>query len=77
MISRHAGSDGHLTLVRLADLSMQVLPLIGLWTVTLGSKQSFAAAIPKVYYADKARFHGIRNKAARSVLFYTCLMTQF
>ena len=31
MISRHAGSDGHLTLVRLADLSTQVLPLVGLW----------------------------------------------
>jgi len=32
MISRHAGSDGHLTFVRLADLSTKVLPLIGLWT---------------------------------------------
>ena len=54
MISQNAGSDDSLTLVRLADLSTQVLPLIGLWTVTLGSKQSFAAAIPKVYYADEA-----------------------
>ena len=26
---------------------------------------------------DKARFRGIRNKAARSVLCDTCLMTQF
>ena len=48
MISRHAGSDGHLTLVRLADLSMQVLPLIGLWTVTLGSKPPFAALYANV-----------------------------
>ena len=31
MISRHAGFDGRLTLVRLADPSTQVLPLIGLW----------------------------------------------
>ena len=54
MVSRHAGSDGHLTLVRLADPSTQVLPLIGLWAGTLGSKQSFTAAIPKVYYADEA-----------------------
>jgi len=43
MISRHAGSDGHLTLVRLDDPSTQVLPLIGLWTVTLGSLPPFAA----------------------------------
>ena len=54
MISRHVGPDGRLLIVRLADPSTQVLPLIGLWTVTLGSKQSFAAAIPKVYYADFA-----------------------
>ena len=54
MISRHVGPDGRLLIVRLADPSTQVLPLIGLWTVTLGSKQSFAAAIPKVYYADLA-----------------------
>ena len=31
MVSRHAGSDGRLTLVRLADPSTLVLPLIGLW----------------------------------------------
>ena len=43
MISRHVGPDGRLLIVRLADPSTQVLPLIGLWTVTLGSKQSFAA----------------------------------
>jgi hypothetical protein len=53
MISRHVGPDGRLLIVRLADPSTQVLPLIGLWTVTLGSKQSFAAAIPKVCFADK------------------------
>ena len=63
MISRHAGSDGHLTLDRLADLSTQVLSLIGLWTVTLGSKHSFAAAIPKVYYADVAAVPYARSKS--------------
>jgi hypothetical protein len=45
--------------------------------VASSAKLPVAVRCTKVCFADKARFRGIRNKAARCDLCDTCLMTQF
>jgi len=64
MISRHAGSDGHLKLVRLDDPSTQVLPLIRLWTGRtdqgIAQRSSEAIQVKKGDKISNALFKGLR-----------------